>query len=86
MTTTTLESMFNNLGEKVKNMSVKIQFVNERQKQAFLMSEERIKEMDDAVSLISDDSDDREPNVSNSQKNVTTFVRPKDKKSKGILR
>jgi len=28
------------------------------------MSEERIKEQDDAVSLISEDSDEREPNVS----------------------
>ena len=49
------------------------------------MSEQRKKEQDDAVSLISDDSDDREPNLSDSQKNKTALIRPKEKKPKGII-
>lgn len=85
MTTTTLESMFNNLGEKVKNMSVKVQFVNQQQKKAFLLCEQTVKEEEDAFSFASDESDQKEVNSPESQKNNTLFLKPKEKKSKAII-
>ena len=84
MTTTTLESMFNNLGEKVKNMSVKVQFVNQQQKKAFLLCEQTVKE-EDAFSFASDESDQKEVNSPESQKNNTMFLKPKEKKSKAMI-
>lgn len=43
MTTSIFESMVHNLGEKIRRMKVKIQFRNEKEKNDYLMSEQRHK-------------------------------------------
>lgn len=49
------------------------------------MSEHRIREQEDAVSLMSDDSDDKELNLAENQKNTTALIRTQEKKSKAIV-
>ena len=85
MSTTVLESMISNMGQKIKNMSVKIQFASQQQKRAFLMSEQRIKQQSDAISFCSDHSDEKDENQGQNKTSKIVSIRPKEKKAKGTV-
>lgn len=58
LSTSNLESITTNIGDRVGQTKIKITFLNDTQKNSYLISEQRLKERDDNIEINSDEGEE----------------------------